>query len=140
MLLITGGYRNGVLSSVEVWAPAGPDSAGLSCSLAPMMSARYGHSVTGSGLVCGGCGVWENKCVPSVSLTSCEIFSDGSWVLLENTILSLHRVEHSAWLQRSTKTTFLLGGEGSSVRRSVETVSSKGEVGQTALTLKHNVR
>ena len=90
---------------------------------------RYYHTVTGSGLVCGG--TWDSD-----TQTSCEMFSDGSWVLLDNK-LSEGRGGHSAWLQPTTNTTFLLGGwDGSS---SSETVTSAGEVAEAALTLKHDV-
>ena len=94
-----------------------------------MVRDRWGHTVTGSGLVCGG--------YASDTPTSCEMFSDGSWVLLDNR-LSERRYFHSAWLQPTTNTTFLLGGEYSS-RRSSETVTSEGEVAEAALTLKHDV-
>ena len=124
-LLITGGrYNDG---SVELWAP-GPGSIIFRCPLPSMVRDRYHHTVTGSGLVCGGGG--------SDTQTSCEMFSEGSWVLLDNR-LSEGRLWHSAWLQPTTNTTFLLGGDSS---RSVETMSSEGEVAQAALTLKHDVR
>ena len=138
-LLITGGYRknrNGDLSSAELWAPTGSGSTGLSCSLAPMVSARYGHSLTGSGLACGGCDDWDGVRACDAR-TSCESFSEGSWRLLE-TRLSKERHYHSAWLQRSTNTTFLLGGLESSTR-SVETVSNEGKSDRADFVLAHNV-
>ena len=114
---------------MELWAP-GFGSIIFSCPLPAMVMDRYWHSVTGSGLVCGGYG--------SDTPTSCEMFSDGSWVLLDNR-LSKRRYFHSAWLQPTTNTTFLLGGRDSSSRRSSETVTSAGEVAEAALTLKHDV-
>ena len=115
---------------MELWAP-GPGSTTFSCPLPAMVRDRWYHTVTGSGLVCGGGGydTW----------TSCEMFSDGSWVLLDNR-LSEGRWVHSAWLQPTTNTTFLLGGwDSSSSIRSSETVTSAGEVAEAALTLKHDV-
>ena len=69
--------------------------------------------------------------------TSCEMFSEGSWVLLDNK-LSEGRSRHSAWLQPSTNTTFLLGGLESSTR-SVETVSNEGKSDRADFVLAHNV-
>ena len=114
---------------MELWAP-GSGSIIFSCPLPAMVRDRWEHSVTGSGLVCGGS--WNSD-----TQTSCEMFSDGSWVLLDNK-LSEERWFHSAWLQPTTNTTFLLGGSGSS-SRSVGTMPSAGEVAEAALTLKHDV-
>ena len=99
-----------------------------------MVRDRRYHTVTGSGLVCGGGGPWDSD-----TWTSCEMFSDGSWVLLDNK-LSERRYDHSAWLQPTTNTTFLLGGDSPSSRRSVDTVTTTGRVAQPDLTLKHDVR
>ena len=118
---------------MELWAP-GSGSIIFSCPLPAMVRDRYWHSVTGSGLVCGGGGPWDSD-----TWTSCEMFSDGSWRLLDNK-LSKRRYDHSAWLQPTTNTTFLLGGgDGVFHSRSSETVTSAGEVAEAALTLKHDV-
>ena len=110
---------------MELWAP-GPGSTPLSCYLPHMKTARQSHTLTGSGLACGGSGVGSGEC---------ELFSKGHWVLLDNR-LSEERSGHSAWLQPTTNTTFLLGGWDG---RSSETVTSAGEVAEATLTLKHDV-
>ena len=117
---------------MELWAP-GPGSTTFSCPLPSMVRDRWSHTVTGSGLVCGG-GRYNSD-----TPTSCEMFSDGSWVLLDNR-LSKRRYFHSAWLQPTTNTTFLLGGGDKSSRRISETVTIAGEVAKAALTLKHDVK
>ena len=118
---------------MELWAP-GSGSIIFSCPLPAMVRDRYVHSVTGSGLVCGG-DPWNSD-----TQTSCEMFSDGSWRLLDNR-LSEGRQGHSAWLQPTTNTTFLIGGYGSSsISKSVDTVTTTGRVAQPDLTLKHGVK
>ena len=97
-----------------------------------MVGVRYDHTLTGSGLACGGGSRYDSD----NPQTSCEMFSDGSWVLLDNK-LSEGRSRHSAWLQPTTNTTFQIGGLYSS--NSSETVTSAGEVAEAALTLKHDV-
>ena len=93
-----------------------------------MKRIRSDHTVTGSGLACGS--------GDSDSDETCEVFREGGWRLLD-TRLSEFRYWHSAWLQRSTNTTLILGG-GSSVKN-VETVTSSGRVAQAAFTLEHSV-
>ena len=124
-LLITGGVGSGErLSSTELWSP-GLTSSPVTCTLPPMVRPRSSHSISG-GLACGGVDAED----------SCEVFTGAGWELLDSR-LSEERAAHSAWLQPSTNTTFLIGGWYSSVRRSSETVSSVGRVAQPALTLKH---
>ena len=127
-LLITGGLGspNERLSSTELWSP-GLTSSPVTCTLPNMARPRYSHSLSG-GLACGGYGDGAED--------SCEVFTGAGWELLDSR-LSEGRVAHSAWLQPTTNTTFLIGGGSSS--KSVDTVSSAGEVAQPALTLKHDV-
>ena len=127
-LLITGGYGSGSerLSSTELWSP-GLTSSPVTCTLPPMARPRSRHSLSG-GLACGGFGAGTED--------SCEVFTGAGWELLDSR-LSEGRWLHSAWLQPTTNTTFLLGGEYS--MRSSETVTSAGEVAEAALTLKHDV-
>ena len=119
-LLITGGFNEGRLSSTELWSP------GLTCTLPPMARPRSSHSLSG-GLACGGRGDGAPE--------TCEVFTGAGWELLDSR-LSEERAGHSAWLQPTTNTTFLIGGDSSS---SSETVTSAGEVTEAALTLKHDV-
>ena len=69
-----------------------------------MNMARASHTLTGSGMACGGHG----------GRTSCEVLKDGDWQLLDSKLSKVRevtgRVDHSGWLERSTNTTFLLGG------------------------------
>ena len=129
-LLITGGEDTN--RSVEVWAP-GPGSTPFSCYLPATNRGRESHTLTGSGLACGGFGDWGD-----LVKAKCELWSNGGWVELEDRFYK-ERYGHCAWLERSTNTTFLLGGPNSS-RRSIETVSSVGDVAQADLTLKHDVK
>ena len=124
-LLITGGNDGYTLSSTELWSP-GLTSSPVTCTLPPMTRPREGHSLSG-GLACGGNGDGAED--------SCEVLTSAGWELLDSR-LSVGRAWHSAWLQPTTNTTFLLGGSGS---RSVDTMSSEGEVAEAALTLKHDV-
>ena len=120
-LLITGGLGSGeTLSSTELWSP------GLACTLPPMVRPRYSHTLSGS-LACGGVGNGRD---------SCEVFTGAGWELLDSR-LSERRAGHSAWLQPTTNTTFLIGGDRS--WRSVDTVTTTGRVAQPDLTLKHGV-
>merc|ERR1719192_3229676 len=52
-LMITGGRHT--TRSVELWTP-GPGSTPLSCYLPHMNRGRQSHTLTGSGLACGGYG------------------------------------------------------------------------------------
>ena len=125
-LLITGGSDGKTLSSTELWSP-GLTSSPVTCTLPPMARPRSHHSLSG-GLACGGLGDGAGD--------TCEEFT-GGWELLDSR-LSVKRYGHSAWLQPSTNTTFLIGGLDSS--NSSETVTIAGEVAQPALTLKHDVK
>ena len=119
-LLITGGVGSGErLSSTELWSP------GLTCTLPPMARPRAAHSLSG-GLACGGVGGGD----------SCEVFTGAGWELLDSR-LSEERQDPSAWLQPTTNTTFLIGGEDS--RKSVDTITTTGTVARADLTLKHDV-
>ena len=132
-LLITGGQ--GTNRSVEVWAP-GPGSTPLSCYLPATKRGRELHTLTGSGLACGGFGDWGD-----LVKVKCELWSEGGWEELEDRFYK-DRYGHCAWLERSTNTTFLLGGSGFSPgrnARSVETVSSVGKSDQADFVLAHNV-
>ena len=126
-LLITGGEDTN--RSVELWAP-GPGSTPISCYLPATKRGRESHTLTGSGLACGGYGDWVDEVK-----VKCELWSEGGWVELEDRFYK-ERYGHCAWLERSTNTTFLLGGGDSS--RSVETVSSDGRMGQADFVLAHN--
>ena len=133
-LLITGGdSRLGAKRSVEVWAP-GPDSTLFSCYLPPMKRGRNGHTLTGSGLACGG---YAYSYTSANEVPTCELWSNGSWVELDTRLIEW-RLYHSAWLERSTNTTFLLGGLDRSTR-SVETVSNEGKSDRADFVLAHNV-
>ena len=123
-LLITGagGYNEETLSSTELWSP------GLTCTLPPMARPRSTHSLSG-GLACGGYG--------NGTKDSCEIWTSGGWEQLDSR-LSVERARHSVWLQPTTNTTFLIGGDRS--WRSVDTVPPTGRVPRADLTLKHDVR
>ena len=122
-LLITGGVGSGseTLSSTELWSP------GLACTLPPMTRPRSYHSLSG-GLACGGWGAED----------SCEVFTGAGWELLDSR-LSVGRRWHSAWLQPTTNTTFLIGGDSSRSIKSVDTVTTTGRVARPDLTLKHDV-
>ena len=109
------------MSSTELWSP------GLTCTLPPMARPRYSHSLSG-GLACGGFGAGTED--------SCEVLTGAGWELLDSR-LSEGRRYHSAWLQPTTNTTFLIGGDRS--WRSVDTVTTTGRVAQPDLTLKHDV-
>ena len=126
-LLITGGYNGETLSSTELWSP-GLTSSPVTCTLPPMARPRSAHSLSG-GLACGGLGDGAED--------SCEILTGAGWELLDSR-LGEKRARHSAWLQPTTNTTFLIGGVDSSIR-SVETVTTTGRVAQPDLTLKHDV-
>ena len=130
-LLITGGKASGSerLSSTELWSP-GLTSSPVTCTLPNMARPRYSHSLSG-GLSCGGYGDGAED--------SCEVFTGAGWELLDSR-LSEERRYHSAWLQPTTNTTFLIGGDYSSARRTVDTVTTTGRVAQPDLTLKHDVR
>ena len=67
----------------------------------------------------------------------CEQWSNGGWVELDNRLYK-SRYASLAWLERSTNTTFLLGGLESSTR-SVETVSNEGKSDRADFVLAHNV-
>ena len=125
-LLITGGFNEGRLSSTELWSP-GLTSSPVTCTLPPMARPRSIHSLSGN-LACGGSGDGAGD--------SCEVFTGAGWELLDSR-LSVGRARHSAWLQPTTNTTFLIGGYYS--RRSVETVTTTGRVARADLTLKHGV-
>ena len=130
-LLITGGYGSGSerLSSTELWSP-GLTSSPVTCTLPPMARPRSRHSLSG-GLACGGFGAGTED--------SCEVFTGAGWELLDSR-LSEGRWLHSAWLQPTTNTTFLIGGAGnSSISKSVDTVTTTGRVARPDLTLKHDV-
>ena len=90
-----------------------------------MARPRSDNSLSG-GLACGGNGYVD----------SCEIWTSGGWELLDSR-LSEERRAHSAWLQPTTNTTFLIGGVDSS--SSVDTVTTTGRVARADLTLKHDV-
>ena len=126
-LLITGGWGSDdeILSSTELWSP-GLESSPATCTLPNMARPRSSHSLSG-GLACGGDGFVD----------SCEVFTSGGWELLDSR-LSVERWDHSAWLQPTTNTTFLIGG-GTSSDRSVDTVTTTGRVARPDLTLKHDV-
>ena len=130
-LLITGGAISPIerLSSTELWSP-GLTSSPVTCTLPPMTRPRSQHTLSG-GLACGGWGAGTED--------SCEVFTGAGWELLDSR-LSEGRWDHSAWLQPTTNTTFLIGGLTSSSRRSVDTVTTTGRVAQPDLTLKHDVR
>ena len=127
-LLITGGYTGPGqrLSSTELWSP-GLTSSPVTCTLPNMARPRSSHSISG-GLACGG---YEDG-----NSDSCEIWTSGGWELLDSR-LSEGRWRHSAWLQPTTNTTFLIGGDS---KRSVDTVTTTGRVARPDLTLKHDVK
>ena len=131
-LLITGGDGSDgdSLSSTELWSP-GLTSSPVSCTLPPMKRSRSGHTLSG-GLACGGWGADD-------TWLTCEVLTGAGWELLDSR-LSEGRRYHSAWLQPTTNTTFLLGGGDKSSRRISETVTIAGEVAKAALTLKHDVK
>ena len=147
--MITGGGADSDYRSVELWAPGAGTTTTLSCPLPSMVRDRWAHSLTGtsSSMVCCG-GTYETD-----SNTSCEVFSEGRWRLLNNYRWRKMRQWHSAWLLPSTNTTFLIGGGASpGSSSSVETVSSGklpimtriklqtfNKAAQPALTLKHGV-
>ena len=126
-LLITGGKASADerLSSTELWSP-GLTSSPVTCTLPNMTRPRDSHSLSG-GLACGGFGDGTSE--------TCEVFTGAGWELLDSR-LSEERARHSAWLQPTTNTTFLIGGYNS--RKSVDTVTT-GRVARADLTLKHDV-
>ena len=100
-LLITGGKASPDerLSSTELWSP-GLTSSPVTCTLPNMARPRSSHSLSG-GLACGGKGAED-------TWLTCEVLTGAGWELLDSR-LSEGRRYHSAWLQRATNTTFLIG-------------------------------
>ena len=122
-LIMTGGYNDGVLSSVEVYVP----STNTSCSLPSLPVETHLNSQDGL-LLCGGIGN---------SRQSCHTFhsDSGEWVRTHN--LSEKRSGHSSW-QREDGTVVLMGGVDSPT--TTEIVSDSSAVSTPGFSLKYNTR
>ena len=115
-LLITGGQdADDILDSVEMWAP----DERLNCNLPSMVLKREYHTVTWSGLACGGYSDNDNIYVNNAVWT-CDLWFNGRWEDLPNS-LSDERHHHTAWVQPTTNDTFLIGGGDRSSNRTTKT-------------------
>ena len=111
-VLITGGYPDSNMA--ELYVP----STGASCTLPSLPSQRRYHTVTETGLLCGGgCGSCGN-CIQWSS-------DSGSW----KTALSLDvgRYEHVSWTPSSGNIgTYLMGGYNS--KRTSTLIANNGSL------------
>ena len=94
-LIMTGGYNEDGLSSVEVYVP----STNTSCSLPSLPVETHGHSQDGL-LQCGGYG----------NRKQCHTFHSASGEWVKTPRLSEERRDHSSW-QREDGTVMLMGGD-----------------------------
>ena len=121
-LIMTGGWDDDELSSVEVYVP----STNTSCSLPSLPVETWGHSQDGL-LLCGG-GFNEEQCLTFHA-------ASGEWVQTHR--LSGERRFHSSW-QREDGTVLLMGGDFSPT--STEIVSDSSAVSTPGFSLKYDTR
>ena len=114
-MLITGGWGDGRLSSVEIFDP---DNPSLSCQLPNMTVGRNSHAAVGR-TVCGG---YEE------GLKTCETLENGQWQVSHG--LDQYTAEHEMW-QSPSQGVIILGGRFR--RTSTERLSGNG----TAFSLQH---
>ena len=121
-LIMTGGYNDDELRTVEVYVP----STNTSCSLPSLPVTTWDHSQDGL-LLCGGGG----------NNLQCHTFhsDSGEWVKTHN--LSEERYGHSSW-QREDGTVLLMGGAYSPT--TTEIVSDSSAVSTPGFSLKYDTR
>ena len=115
-VLITGsGHSNSGLTA-ELYLP----STGISCLLPQLPDDRAGHSVTSSGLLCGGADSNREQCLQ---------WNTGSWD--ELLTLDVGREDHVSWTPGNGIGTFLMGGWSSESKRTTTLIKPDGthEVG-----------
>ncbi len=108
-ILITGGVKEGHLKSTEIYLPSG----NTSCSLPDLPKGRALHTQDGP-WACGG--------DSSISMATCDRWSEGSWTRLAS--LSVTRSGHVSWATASGL--YLIGGGYS--EKTSELVKEDGSV------------
>ena len=121
-LIMTGGYNEDGLSSVEVYVP----STNTSCSLPSLPVTTWDHSQDGL-LLCGGsqCSLENDGCLkgPPTRAKKCLTFYPDSGLWITTHPLQENRYGHSSW-QREDGTVLLMGGRISA--RTTEFTTTSG--------------